>query len=105
MSTISPEEMQYYLDHANDNKQPNLIATCVLCMFLPAIAVFLRFFSRWRSQAGFKADDWLILFALVRPLFEKLLTFGIAMRSLTGMVCTGTNGRYDHHHRPRRSIR
>lgn len=63
---ISPAELQYYQEHASDSQQPNLIATIVLCLVLPIFAVGLRFFARWRMRAGYKADDWLILLALVR---------------------------------------
>ena len=63
---ISEAEVRYYQERASDNQQPNLIATIVLCLALPCIAVFLRFLARWRTKAGFKADDWLIFAALVQ---------------------------------------
>ena len=65
MAAVTPEQYQYYMQHADDNKQPNLIATIILCLILPCIAVALRFFARWTIRAGYKADDWLILAALV----------------------------------------
>ena len=72
---IPPAEFKYYEEHAGDNLQPNLIATIVLCLVLPCIAVSLRFFARWRMRAGYKADDWLILLALVRvKLFKRFGT-------------------------------
>ena len=64
--SIPPSQLEYYEKHASDNKQPNLIATIILCLALPCIAVFLRFVARCRARAGFKADDWLVLLALVR---------------------------------------
>ena len=63
---IPPAQLEYYEKHASDNQQPNLIATIVLCLALPCIAVFLRFLARWLNHAGYTADDWLILLALVR---------------------------------------
>ena len=62
---IPPAQLKYYEDHASDNQQPDLIATIVLCIALPCIAVFLRFFARWRIRAGHDWDDWLIALALV----------------------------------------
>lgn len=62
---IPPSQLQYYEQHASDNQQPNLIATIVLCLALPCIAVLLRYFARWRTRAGYSWDDWLIALALV----------------------------------------
>ena len=67
-ASIPPEQLEYYEKHAADNQQPNLIATITLCLALPCIAVILRFIARRRNRAGYKADDWLILLALVRIL-------------------------------------
>ena len=64
-ATIPSVQLEYYENHASDNQQPNLIATIVLCLVLPCIAVFLRFLARWKNHVGYKADDWLILLALV----------------------------------------
>jgi hypothetical protein len=58
---ISPAQLEYYEDHVSDNQQPNLIAMIFLCLALPRIAVLLRLLARWRTKAGYKADDWLIL--------------------------------------------
>ena len=65
---IPPEQLKYYEEHASDNRQPNLIATITLGLALSCIAVILRFIARWRTRAGYRADDWLILLALVRIL-------------------------------------
>lgn len=70
---IPPAQLKYYEEHASDNQQPNLIATIVLCLVLPCIAVFLRFLARWINNAAYKADDWLILSALVRKNSESQL--------------------------------
>jgi hypothetical protein len=63
---ISPAQLEYYEEHASDNQQPNLIAMIVFCLALPRIAVLPRLLARWRTKAGCKADDWLILLALVQ---------------------------------------
>lgn len=76
---IPPAQLKYYEEHASDNQQPNLIATIVLCLALPCIAVALRFLARWRTHAGFKADDWLILLALF-PCAGMSTTTGLGIR-------------------------
>ena len=65
MGSLTKAQLEYMFEHGDDNKQPNLIATCVLCMFVPAVAVALRFLARYRVVAGLRLDDWLILAALV----------------------------------------
>lgn len=79
MSEFTPAQIKYYEEHASDNQQPNLIATITLCLALPCIAVFLRFLARWRTRAGFKADDWLILVALL-PCAGMSTTTGLGIR-------------------------
>ena len=95
---IPPEQLQYYIEHADDNQQPNLIATVVLCLALPCIAVFLRFIARWRMQAGYKADDWLILLALVGSLLRN------RQLSQSSNNITASMRRYVDHHRPGRPL-
>lgn len=63
---ISSAQLESYEDHVSDKQQPNLIAMIFLCLALPRIAVLLRLLARWRTEAGYKADDWLILLALVQ---------------------------------------
>lgn len=65
-ASIPPAQLKYYEKHASDNVKPNLIATAVLGLVIACIAVLLRFVARWKQRASFKADDWLILLALVR---------------------------------------
>ena len=65
MGSLTQAQLEYMEKHGDDNKQPNLIATCVLCMFFPALGVALRFLARFRVVAGIRLDDWLILAALV----------------------------------------
>ncbi|KAL8821484.1 MAG: hypothetical protein Q9191_007297 [Dirinaria sp. TL-2023a] len=63
--SIPPAQLQYYEKHASDNMKPNLIAAAVLGLVIACIAVLLRFIARWKQRASVKADDWLILLALV----------------------------------------
>jgi len=94
-ASLPPDQLEFYKKHADDNQQANLIATITLCLALPCIAVFLRFIARWRTRAGYKADDWLILLALVRILRPAW--------KAGKMLCmidrhTASIGRYVHHH-------
>lgn len=76
--SIPPAQLQYYEKHASDNMKPNLIAAAVLGLVIACIAVLLRFIARWKQRASVKADDWLILLALL-PLagFTIFLCFGV----------------------------
>ena len=65
MSSLTPAEIQYYKAHANDTRQPNMIATAVCGLVVAYVGVFLRFMARRKSAAGFGIDDWLIVAALV----------------------------------------
>lgn len=99
---IPPDQLEYYERHASDNQQPNLIATIILCLALPCIAVFLRFIARWRTRASYKADDWLILLALVgilRPARTPRMMRCFSDRHIASI------GRYVDHHRSRYPLR
>jgi hypothetical protein len=99
---IPPAELKYYQEHASDNQQPNLIATIVLCLVLPCIAVFLRFLVRWRTKAGFKADDWLILLALV---MMDLPCLSVVVETALTDITTASMRRYVHDYWSWRSLR
>ncbi|KAL8836137.1 MAG: hypothetical protein Q9170_003030, partial [Blastenia crenularia] len=79
MFKFSPEQMAYFEKHHSDNKQPLLIAIAVLILTQACIGVFLRFLSRWRNKTSLRADDWLILFALV-PLAGMTTASGFGIR-------------------------
>ena len=65
MSALSAQEIQYMREHAKDDKRANLYACVACCAILPSIAVLLRFVARRRIHAPLKADDYLVLLALV----------------------------------------
>ena len=67
MATLSPEDAVYMREHANDDKRANLYACVACCIILPFTAVVLRFLARQRAHAAYKADDYLVLSALVDP--------------------------------------
>jgi len=52
-------------EHRNDDEKANLYACCACCIILPSIAVLLRFLARRKIHAPFKADDYLVLSAVV----------------------------------------
>ena len=63
---MPPEQLEYYEEHASDTVQPNLIATIVLGLAVACLAVILRFLARRMNKLPFRADDWLVLLALVQ---------------------------------------
>ena len=65
MSTLPPEEIQYEMEHASDNKQPNLYAAYITCLILSYIFVLLRFIARRKSRNPLLADDWMVVIGLV----------------------------------------
>lgn len=61
-------QIQYMEAHIKDNLKPAIIISNTICLTAAYIGVTMRFISRFLIQAGFKADDWLILAALVNQL-------------------------------------
>ena len=68
MSHLSPEQVQYYKEHASDTLQPNIIIKSALGLPFAYIFVALRWMARRNARLAYGADDWLILLALVRAL-------------------------------------
>ncbi|KAI0376105.1 hypothetical protein F5Y04DRAFT_267193 [Hypomontagnella monticulosa] len=63
--SLSPEEIQYFQEHANDNLQPNIIASQVIDLVLAYVFVGLRIWARRTRKMSLGHDDWLIIAALV----------------------------------------
>ena len=63
---LPPAEAQYQLDHINDSRVKDVLSSQIACFALATIAVILRFVSRRVSKIAIKADDWMIVVALVR---------------------------------------
>lgn len=61
---LSQEQIQYQLDHKNEDRASDIIVTHVVCLSLAVVFVALRFISR-RLKAGLGIDDWVMLLALV----------------------------------------
>ena len=73
MATVpSPAELQYQLDHPDDNLSPNLIISHAVCLALACVAICLRFTSRHIAEIKYEADDWLMMPALVRYAHELM---------------------------------
>ena len=62
---ISAVEIQYELQHINDNRQQDLYDGLTAGIILAYLAVTLRLIARRISKASFQSDDHWILFSLV----------------------------------------
>jgi hypothetical protein len=60
---LTEEEAAYQLANLDDTKAPSIIASVFVLSVLSTIAVGARLAIRWRTKAGFKADDYLIVVA------------------------------------------
>ncbi len=65
MGLPTPAEIQYMSAHINDSKVGQILATNIACTLIALLAITLRFGSRRLIKADRKADDWLIIIALV----------------------------------------
>ncbi|KAI0432394.1 hypothetical protein F5Y09DRAFT_329720 [Xylaria sp. FL1042] len=63
--SLSPEEIEYYKEHASDSVQTSIIASQTIPLVLAYIFVGLRVWARKVGKTPFSYDDWLIIAALV----------------------------------------
>ena len=68
MAAPTPAEIKYQIEHIHENRSPDIIASHVICFALACIAVTMRFISRRIGKNAVRADDWLIVAALVSPI-------------------------------------
>ena len=61
----TPELIEYFLAHLDDNKKNEIIAVYVPCLFFAYTAVILRFVSRRLIKTSYQWDDWTIVIGLV----------------------------------------
>lgn len=47
------------------SQEGSITAASVVMLLLATITASLRFYTRWKLLSGLKADDWLVLVALV----------------------------------------
>lgn len=66
MATFPPAELQYQLDHKDDDVSRQLEAFFIVCMLLSACFVAARLASRRMMKLGVQVDDYTILASLVR---------------------------------------
>jgi len=66
-SQFTPEQLQYYVDHKNDSRVPNIIACASITSFLSTLFLILRLFGRWKVNGTLRLhlSDWLITVAWV----------------------------------------
>ncbi|KAL8651798.1 MAG: hypothetical protein Q9226_004538 [Calogaya cf. arnoldii] len=88
MPLFTEKEIQYQLEHIEDNRVNDIVVSNSVCIGLAAIAVLLRFAARRLSKATVGADDYMITAALVFATGEVtagLLTirFGGAKHAIT----------------------
>lgn len=62
---ITPEAVDYQTAHINDDERPATLAVLSVLVSLSSIAIFLRLTVRWRTGAGFGADDFCVFVAWV----------------------------------------
>lgn len=79
MSAPTPQQIQWYKEHASDNLQPNMIAAAVCGLVIAYSAVVLRVVARRASAARTGIDDWLIIAALL-PLTGYAISIFLAVR-------------------------
>lgn len=65
MAAPTPQQVQYYEQHAGDNRQPQMNASNICGLIIAYSAVSLRVLARHQSKAGLGKDDILIFLALV----------------------------------------
>jgi len=64
-NSLPPAEAQYQLDHINESRLQDIVSSHIACLVIAVVAIALRFISRRISKTAIKADDWMIVAALV----------------------------------------
>ncbi|KAI2618478.1 hypothetical protein GGR54DRAFT_640600 [Hypoxylon sp. NC1633] len=62
--SLSPEQIEYFQEHASDDLSPSLIVSSAVGLVLAYIFVGLRIWARKAGKIPFGHDDWLIIVAL-----------------------------------------
>ena len=61
---LPPAQVQYFEQHADDDRRPLLFAISIFSLALAVVAVALRFAARLKCRLRPAADDWFIVVAL-----------------------------------------
>ena len=64
--SLPSAQAQYQLDHVDESKVNDILASLTSCLVIASTAVILRFISRRMVPTSIRADDWMIVAALVR---------------------------------------
>ena len=72
-ASISPDKLAYMKAHIHESRQREFVTFNIAFSVICIIFVGLRFFSRKKSGAGLKADDYCALIALVRFSLRMIL--------------------------------
>ena len=70
--SLPPAEAQYQLDHVHESRFQAIASSQIACLIIAFIAIILRFVSRRLSKTPIKADDWMIVVALVSIRLQKV---------------------------------
>jgi len=65
MAQPSSSEVQYQLNHINDNKSLEMVSSQICGMVIAFVAVALRLLSRRVGRVPILSDDYMIVVALV----------------------------------------
>jgi hypothetical protein len=69
-TNMPPEQVasiQYQLRHIDDDRRGVIIGACWALWVLAVIAMGFRFYAKCMIRSGFKAEDGMIVLALVWP--------------------------------------
>ncbi len=64
--SLPPAQAEYQLEHVEESRVNDVLSSLISCLVIATVAVILRFISRRMVKTGVKADDWMIIAALVR---------------------------------------
>ena len=65
LESLPTAEAKYQLAHINESKVGDIVATLIVCLVIAVFAIMLRFVSRLMNKARLKADDWMVVVALL----------------------------------------
>lgn len=83
MAGISPDELKYMEEHADDSKVGSILASVVSCAIIAYFAVALRFYARNMVKFGIGLDDLAIVAALVYIFLGWFFAFKYHLTSFT----------------------
>jgi uncharacterized membrane protein len=64
-NSLPPADARYQLEHINESRVKDIVSSHITCLIIAVVAVLLRFVSRRMMKTALKADDWMIVAALI----------------------------------------